>query len=376
MEQKAISQDVSQLIWFGHQESRFGGDYDRQEVTMSMIEENETEKGVGQTAPPGMAVRAGKMSRYLDLILERLGPSAGVIIGFLLIIVIGVVLSPNFISQRNVLNILRQTSMLGVVTVGMTFVILTAGIDLSVGMTLSLYSVAGAMLFANGEGYPLPVVILATLALGAAVGAFNAGIIIWRGVAPFIVTLAMMAIASGAALTISGGKPIGGIKGTYAWLGAGSIGPVPVPVIIMLAAFLLGGLVLRFTPYGRQVYAVGGNEEAARLSGIPVNRVKLITYMISNVSAALGGIIFSARVTVGDPWAGRGLELDAIASVVLGGTSLFGGVGSLGGTLLGALIISMINNLLNLLNVSPYTQGIAKGFIILVAISLYKKRAA
>ena len=343
---------------------------------MSIVEGKETDKGVGQAALTDMTVHAGKKSRYLDPIFERLGPSAGVIIGFLLIIVIGAVLSPNFISQRNVLNILRQTSMLGVVTVGMTFVILTAGIDLSVGMTLSLYSVAGAMLFGNGEGYPLPVVVLATLALGAAVGAVNAGIIIWRGVAPFIVTLAMMAIASGAALTISGGKPIGGIKGTYAWLGAGSIGPVPVPAIIMLAAFLLGGFVLRFTPYGRQVYAVGGNEEAARLSGIPLNRVKLITYMISNVSAALGGIIFSARVTVGDPWAGRGLELDAIASVVLGGTSLFGGVGSMGGTLLGALIISMINNLLNLLNVSPYTQGIAKGFIILVAVSLYKKRAA
>ena len=289
---------------------------------------------------------------------------------------IGFLLSPNFLSERNVLNVLRQSSMLGVVTVGMTFVILTAGIDLSVGMTLSLYSVVGALLFADGTGYPLPVVILATLALGAAVGAFNAGIIIWRGVAPFIVTLAMMAIGSGAALTISGGKPIGGIQGTYAWLGAGSIGFVPVPVIIMLAAFVLGGLVLRFTPYGRQVYAIGGNEEAARLSGIPVNRVKLVTYMVSNVSAALGGIIFSARVTVGDPWAGRGLELDAIASVVLGGTSLFGGVGSLWGTLLGALIISMINNLLNLLNVSPYTQGIAKGFIILVAVALYKKRAA
>ena len=343
---------------------------------MSMGEGNETDKGMGQAVPTGITVYARNKSRYLDPILERLGPSAGVIIGFLLIIVMGVVLSPNFISQRNILNILRQTSMLGVVTVGMTFVILTAGIDLSVGMTLSLYSVAAAMLFGNGEGYPLPIVILATLALGAAIGAFNAGIIIWRGVAPFIVTLAMMAIASGAALTISGGKPIGGIKGTYAWLGAGSIGPVPVPVIIMLAAFLLGGLVLRFTPYGRQVYAVGGNEEAARLSGIPVNRVKLITYMISNISAALGGIIFSARVTVGDPWAGRGLELDAIASVVLGGTSLFGGVGSVEGTLLGALIISMINNLLNLLNVSPYTQGIAKGFIILVAVSLYKKRTA
>lgn len=331
-------------------------------------------KRIGNPDPSTTPRRLGIKSRYLDPALDRLGPSTGVIVGFLLIIVIGALLSPNFASERNVLNILRQTSMLGVVTVGMTFVILTAGIDLSVGMTLSLYSVVGAMLFADGAGYPLLVVILATLGLGAAIGAFNAGIIIWRGVAPFIVTLAMMAIASGAALTISGAKPIGGIQGTYAWIGAGSVGPVPVPVLIMLAAFLLGAFVLRFTPYGRQVYAVGGNEEAARLSGIPVNRVKLVTYMISNVSAALGGIIFSARVTVGDPWAGRGLELDAIAAVVLGGTSLFGGVGSLWGTLLGALVISMINNLLNLLNVSPYMQGIAKGFIILVAVSLYKKR--
>ena len=337
---------------------------------------DERKGGASQRPAGGAGARIALKSRVLDPVLERLGPNAGVIVGFLLIVAIGAVLSPNFLSERNILNILRQTAMLGVVTVGMTFVILTAGIDLSVGMTLSLYSVVAAMLYANGAGYPLPAVILATLVLGAAIGAFNAGIIIWRGVAPFVVTLAMMAIASGAALTVSGGKPIGGIDGTYAWLGAGSIGPVPVPVIIMLSAFLLGGFILRYTPYGRQVYAIGGNEEAARLSGIPVNRVKLVTYMISNVSAALGGIIFSARVTVGDPWAGRGLELDAIASVVLGGTSLFGGVGSLWGTLLGALIISMINNLLNLLNVSPYTQGIAKGFIILFAVALYKKRTA
>ena len=335
-------------------------------------------QAIGDTtspAPPfSTAVRA--LRRRIEHALERFGPSAGAVIGFLLIVALGVMLAPSFASERNILNILRQTSMLGVVTVGMTFVILTAGIDLSVGMTLSLYSVVGALLFANGTGYPLPVVLLLTLALGAAVGALNAAIIIWRGVAPFVVTLAMMAIASGAALTISGGKPIGGIQGSYAWLGAGSIGPVPVPVIIMLATFALGDFVLRYTPYGRQVYAVGGNEEAARLSGIRVHRVKLITYMISNACAALGGIIFSARVTVGDPWAGRGLELDAIAAVVLGGTSLFGGVGSLRGTLLGALIISMINNLLNLLNVSPYTQGIAKGLIILVAVVLYKKREA
>lgn len=308
--------------------------------------------------------------------LQRLGPGAGAIIAFLAIALVGSLLSPTFLTQRNVTNVMRQTAMLGVVTVGMTFVILTAGIDLSVGMVLSLTSVAAAMLFDNGQGLPLPVVFLATLALGSVIGAFNGFMIIWRGAAPFVVTLAMMAIAGGGALTVSGGKPIGGIQGTYAWLGAGSVGPVPVLVLIMLAVFLLGALVLRYTPYGRHVYAIGGNEEASRLSGIAVDRVKVITYTISGLLSALGGIIFSARVTVGDPWAGRGLELDAIAAVVIGGTSLFGGVGTMWGSLLGALIITMINNVLNLLNVSPYMQGLAKGIIILAAITLYKKKEA
>ena len=306
--------------------------------------------------------------------IQRLGPGVGAIVAFLLIAIVGSLLSPTFLTQRNVTNVMRQTAMLGVVTVGMTFVILTAGIDLSVGMVLSLTSVVAAMLFNNGQGMPLLAVLLATLALGSAIGAFNGFMIIWRGAAPFVVTLAMMAIASGAALTVSGGKPIGGIQGTYAWLGAGFVGPLPVPALIMLGVFVLGGLVLRYTPYGREVYAVGGNEEASRLSGIAVNRVKVITYAISGFLSALGGIVFSARVTVGDPWAGRGLELDAIAAVVIGGTSLFGGVGTMWGSLLGALIITMINNLLNLLNVSPYMQGLAKGIIILAAITLYKKK--
>ena len=313
--------------------------------------------------------------KRLGLLLERLGPGAGAILAFLLILVVGGLISPTFLSERNIFNVLRQTCVLGIVSVGMTFVILSGGIDLSVGMTLSFFSVVAALLYDGGQGYPLPLVLLITLTLGAMVGAFNGTIIVWRGVAPFIVTLATMAIAGGAALTVSGGKPIGGIVGSYAWLGTGFIGPVPVPVIVMLATFLLGALILRYTPYGREVYAVGGNEEAARLSGVAVNRVKLITYVASGMLAALGAIIFTARVTVGDPWAGRGLELDAIAAVVIGGTSLFGGVGSMWGTLLGALIISMINNLLNLLNVSPYTQGIVKGSIILIAIALYKKRA-
>ena len=309
-------------------------------------------------------------------LLQRLGPGAGALVAFLLIAIVGSMLSPTFATQRNVTNVLRQSAMLGVVAAGMTFVILTAGIDLSVGMVLSLTSVFAAMLFSGGEGAPLAVVLLATLGLGALIGALNAFMIIWRGAAPFIVTLAMMAIASGAALTISGGKPIGGIQGAYAWIGAGYVGPVPAPVLIMLAVFLLGGFVLRYTPYGREACAVGGNEEASRLSGISVNRVKMITYGISGMLAALGGIIFSARVTVGDPWAGRGLELDAIAAVVIGGTSLFGGVGTMWGSLVGTLIITMINNLLNLLNVSPYMQGLAKGLIILAAITIYKKKQA
>lgn len=306
--------------------------------------------------------------------LQRLGPGAGAIIAFLAIALVGSLLSPTFLTQRNVTNVMRQTAMLGVVTVGMTFVILTAGIDLSVGMVLSFTSVAAAMLFDNGQGLPLPIVFLTTLALGSAIGAFNGFMIIWRGAAPFVVTLAMMAIAGGAALTVSGGKPIGGIQGVYAWLGSGSVGPIPVLVLLMLFVFLLGAFVLRYTPYGRQVYAIGGNEEASRLSGIAVDRVKVITYTISGLLSALGGIIFSARVTVGDPWAGRGLELDAIAAVVIGGTSLFGGVGTMWGSLLGALIITMINNVLNLLNVSPYMQGLAKGIIILAAITLYKNK--
>ena len=151
-------------------------------------------------------------------------------------------------------------------------------------------------------------------------------------------------------------------------------GQIPVPVIIMILTFVIGAIVLRHTPYGRAVYAVGGNEQAARLSGIPVNRVKVMTYMISGFCAALGGIIFSSRVTVGDPRAGLGLELDAIAAVVVGGTSLFGGVGWIWGTFLGTLIIIMINNLLNIINFPTEAQGIAKGLIILIAITLYKRR--
>lgn len=328
-----------------------------------------TQERPGEAPRPSLQQRAGSLA-------ATLGPNTGAVVGFMLIVIAGSLLSDVFLTWTNVRNIFLQSAMLGVVALGMTFVILTGGIDLSVGSVLSLCSVLAAMMYNNGQGYPLPVVLLATLGVGALIGAINGGIIVWRQVAPFIVTLAMMGIALGTALTVADGKPIGGIDGTYAWLGAGRIlGQIPVPVVIMVATYLIGALILRYTPYGRSVYAIGGNEQASRLSGISVNRVKVITYTISGLCAALGAIIFSARVTVGDPWAGRGLELDAIAAVVIGGTSLFGGYGSVWGTFLGTLIITIVNNLLNLMNVSPYSQGIAKGLIILIAIALYRRRA-
>jgi predicted ABC-type sugar transport system permease subunit len=199
---------------------------------------------------------------------ERLGSGAGALVAFLVIVIAASLLSPSFLTARNLSNLLVQSSVLGLVAIGMTFVILGAGIDLSVGTVFSLSSVVAALLFDNGHGYSLPAVIAAIVLLGTAVGLLNAGIILWRGVAPFIVTLATMAIASGAALTISGGRPIGGISGTYAWIGSGSIGPAPVLAIILLCAFAVGAFTLRATPFGRYVYAIGGNEEAARLSGL------------------------------------------------------------------------------------------------------------
>lgn len=318
----------------------------------------------------GWRVTAVKNRVWLS---ERFGPGTGAGIAFILILIAGSLLSPSFLTARNLSNLLVQSAVLGIVSAGMTFVILAAGIDLSVGTVFSLASVIAAIGFDNGRGYPLAGVVAITALLGAAIGALNAGIIIWRKAAPFIVTLATMAIASGAALTVSGGRPIGGIDGAYAWIGSGSVGPVPVLVVIMMGVFAAGSFTLRSTPFGRYVYAVGGNEEAARLSGVRVNQVKLGTYVISGTTASLAGFLFSARVTVGDPWAGRGMELDAVAAVVMGGASLFGGVGSLWGTLLGTLTIAMINNLLNLLNVSPHTQGIAKGLIILMAVTAFRK---
>ncbi len=293
-----------------------------------------------------------------------LGPLAGLII---FSIILGLI-SDNFFTLGNMLNLLRQVSVNALIAFGMTFVILTAGIDLSVGSTLALGSALTAGLLTSGMDPILAVFI--GLLIGFILGAIN-GLIITKGkVAPFIATLATMTIYRGATLVYTDGMPITGLSDSFAFemIGKGYLFGIPFPVIIMVVVFIILYFVQRKTVFGRQVYAVGGNEEAAKLSGIKTDRVKLWVYSITGMLAVLAGIIISSRLDSAQPTAGTSYELDAIAAVVIGGTSLAGGRGRIVGTLVGALIIGVISNGLNLLNVSSFYQQIVKGAIILVAV--------
>lgn len=293
-----------------------------------------------------------------------LGPLAGLII---FSIILGFI-NDNFFTLNNMLNLLRQVSVNALIAFGMTFVILTAGIDLSVGSTLALGSALTAGLLTSGMDPMLAVVI--GLMIGFALGAIN-GIVITKGkVAPFIATLATMTIYRGATLVYTDGMPITGLSDSFSFemIGKGYLFGIPFPVIIMIVAFFILYFVQRKTVFGRQVYAVGGNEDAARLSGIKTDRVKIWVYSITGMLAVLAGIIITSRLDSAQPTAGTSYELDAIAAVVIGGTSLAGGRGRIAGTLVGALIIGVISNGLNLLNVSSFYQQIVKGGIILVAV--------
>ena len=293
-----------------------------------------------------------------------LGPLAGLII---FSIILGFI-NDNFFTLNNMLNLLRQVSVNALIAFGMTFVILTAGIDLSVGSTLALGSALTAGLLTSGIDPMLAVMI--GLMIGFALGAIN-GIVITKGkVAPFIATLATMTIYRGATLVYTDGMPITGLSDSFSFemIGKGYLFGIPFPVIIMIVAFFILYFVQRKTVFGRQVYAVGGNEDAARLSGIKTDRVKIWVYSITGMLAVLAGIIITSRLDSAQPTAGTSYELDAIAAVVIGGTSLAGGRGRIAGTLVGALIIGVISNGLNLLNVSSFYQQIVKGGIILVAV--------
>ncbi|ELA6606981.1 ribose ABC transporter permease [Vibrio alginolyticus] len=297
------------------------------------------------------------------------------LIALIFLIVVVSFLNPNFFTVDNILNILRQTSVNAIIAVGMTLVILTAGIDLSVGSVLALCGAFAASMIALEV--PVLVAVPTALVAGAALGAIS-GIIIAKGkVQAFIATLVTMTLLRGVTMVYTEGRPIStGFTDTadaFAWFGTGYALGIPVPVWLMVVVFAAAWYLLNHTRFGRYVYALGGNESATRLSGINVDRVKIGVYAICGMLAALAGIIVTSRLSSAQPTAGMGYELDAIAAVVLGGTSLMGGKGRIMGTLIGALIIGFLNNALNLLDVSSYYQMIAKAVVILLAVLVDNK---
>jgi ribose transport system permease protein len=290
----------------------------------------------------------------------------GIVLAFLVLVAALALLSPSFLATSNLLNVLRQIAVNALLAFGMTTVILGAGIDLSVGSVLAFSGALSAGLAV--AGWPPALAMLAALVAGALMGLFNGVFVAFARIAPFIATLGGLTIFRGATLVYPDGRPITGLPGAFDLLGNGVWLGVPVPVWVMAAFLGATHFLLRYTALGRTIYAVGGNEEAARLSGIPVVRVKLFTYAYSGLAAALGALVLTGRLNSAQPTAGSGFELDAIAAVVVGGTSLFGGRGGAVGTFLGAAIIGVLNNGMNLLDVSAFYQQIVKGGVILGAL--------
>jgi inositol transport system permease protein len=292
------------------------------------------------------------------------------------ILIVGLALTlatDTFLSLANLTNVARQVSINGILAVGVTFVLLTAGVDLSLGSVVALSGVACAT-FAHPGEHAVVVPIAVGLLTGAACGLVN-GILVTRGgVAPFIVTLGMMTVARGLALILSGGRPVANMSTELTALAGDFLG-VPIPVLCFAGVAFAAWFFLRDFRLGRHVYAVGGNEQAARAAGVPVERVKLFAYGVCGLLTGLAGVVLAARITTGQPNAGQAYELDAIAAVVIGGTSLAGGVGTITGTLLGVLLIGVINNGLDLTGVSSYYQAVIKGLIIVGAVWLDRRQA-
>jgi len=283
--------------------------------------------------------------------------------------------SSDFLTASNLLNVALQTSIIAIVAIGMTFTILTAGIDLSVGSLMALGGALAAGL-AVRQGLGTYGGIGVSLLTGLVLGAVNGLLIIKGGMPPFVATLAMMAVGRGLTLVYTQGRPIAGIEKDFISWGTGRLLGIPAPVILLAVLAVIAHVVLRHTRFGLHVYATGGNEETTRLAGVSPDRIKLAVYAISGFTATLGGVLLTARLWSAQPNAAVGWELDAIAAPVLGGISLFGGVGSIGGTLVGAFIIGVLSNGLNLLGIPSYYQQVIKGvvFILAVMLDLFTKR--
>lgn len=306
---------------------------------------------------------------YKEL-LSKLGP----LLALIVLIIFVSILSPSFLSLTNLMNLMRQVSINALIAFGMTFVIITGGIDLSVGSTLALSSAIMAGMIVNGID-PL-IAMTVSLIAGFILGAVN-GLLITKGkLVPFIATLATMTIYRGATLVLTDGKPITGLDETFIFqfMGRGYFFGIPFPIVITLVVFALLFVLLHKMSFGRKTFAIGGNEKASFVAGVKSNKIKIFVYSISGVLASLAGIILTSRLNSAQPTAGESYEMDAIASVVLGGTSMSGGKGRIFGTLIGALIIGTLNNGLNLLGVSTFYQQIVKGIVIIIAVLIDRRK--
>jgi ribose transport system permease protein len=296
------------------------------------------------------------------------GSSGPIFIALVLVCVALSVLTSDFLTPGNIANVITQSSVVGIAAVGATFVIITAGIDLSVGATVALSGMLGALVGQNGGNAYLALGV--SMLTAAALGAFNGVSVAKFKLSPFIVTLAVLGMARGLTLQLSQGGSIYNLPDQFVFLGSGSVGGLQAPAVVTFFVFLLGHLVLTRTTFGHQIFAVGGNREAARLSGIKVSWVLFVVYVFAGLCAGLAAIVLTGRLAAATPTAANGLELQVIAAVVIGGTSLFGGKGSLLGTLIGVLLIGVINNGLVLLNVSPYLVQFVQGAIIFAAVAV------
>jgi inositol transport system permease protein len=296
----------------------------------------------------------------------------GIFLIFIAMVILMSLLTPGFLSSQNLLNVVRQVSFVGIVAMGVTMVIITTGIDLSSGSVIALVSVITAS-FAQ-EDSSLVLALLIGLGVGALAGLINGTISAKGAIPPFIATLGMMIAARGLALLYSDGRPIGGLSESFLFIGQGQILGIPVPIIIFAIMGIISHLMLSKTKFGKYTYAIGGNEHAARICGINVDKYKIMIYTYAGLLSAIAGIMLTSRISAGQPSMGNMYELDAIAAAVIGGTSLTGGIGTIPGTIVGALIIGVLNNGLDLLNVSSYWQQILKGAIIVSAVLIDSRK--
>ena len=338
-----------------------------------MTDETTTPAAAGsgtETATAGHKARAAAMAQRF-----------GILIALIVLCLILSVANEYFLTGRNIVNVLRQTSINGILAIGMTFVILTRGIDLSVGSVVALAGVTSAafattstVAMVAGGPYPAVLAFAIGIAVGMAAGAISGVFVARYNVPAFVATLGMLSAARGLTLLFADGRPIPALTDAYRWIGTGDIAGVPMPVVIFAIVFVVSWYVLAATRFGRRVYAAGGNPHAAMVSGIDVAKIRLWVYVISGGLAGLAGMILAARTGSALPQAGIAYELDAIAAVVIGGTSLAGGVGHVGGTLIGALLIGVVNNGLDLMGVQSYYQQVIKGVLIVAAVLLDQSR--